>query len=37
LPGDGAKRVVGVGVLAVTALREDDLAGRLAALEAVPA
>ncbi len=37
LPGDDAKRVVGVGVLAVTAFREDDLAARLSALEALPA
>jgi hypothetical protein len=37
LPGDAAKRMVGVGVLAITAFREDDLAARLAALEAAPA
>ncbi len=37
LPGDEAQRVVGVGVLAVTALREDDLPARLAALESLPA
>jgi hypothetical protein len=33
LPGDAAWRVVGPGVVAVMACREDDLAARLTALE----
>jgi glycosyltransferase involved in cell wall biosynthesis len=33
LPEDQAERVVGIGVVAVTAFREDDLPARLSALE----